>query len=203
MMKTRRLVIAIATVLLLAVCVGFVTTAPIAANQPSVSNGHDRDDQACLPGIETAVRRNPIYQHLYAVLASHHGRLTRLLEDVVDQTSYQALLTKARAVAAKVESGRVVVTLPDGTVVVDTAKVDDPTNTQSSGNSFEHFSEKTVNENHNSRVAILATQLYPCGIGLERKLSTTTGETESYLALRLGQHLDSAGTARLSTVRMN
>jgi hypothetical protein len=39
----------------------------------------------------------------------------------------------------------------------------------------------------------------PCGIGLERKLSTTTGVTETYVAIRLGTHLDSLGTARLST----
>jgi hypothetical protein len=71
--------------------------------------------------------------------------------------------------------------------------------TASTHNSYANFVAKAVNENHNSRVAILATQLYPCGIGLERKLSTSTGETESYLALRLGRHLDSVGTARLST----
>jgi hypothetical protein len=39
----------------------------------------------------------------------------------------------------------------------------------------------------------------PCGIGLERKLSTTTGVTETYVAMRLGTHLDNLGTARLST----
>ena len=86
--------------------------------------------------------------------------------------TYQLLLTRARSVADTVTAGRVVVTLPDGTVVVDTAAADDPTNTLPSGNSFQHFSEKTVNENHNSRVAIFATQIYPCGIGVERKLST-------------------------------
>ena len=68
-----------------------------------------------------------------------------------------------------------------------------------SGNSWAHFLAKTVNENHNSRVAIFDAQEWPCGIGLERKLSTTTGVTETYVAIRLGTHLDSLGTARLST----
>ena len=183
----------------------FATPSQVAAdaNQLGLSTSHDRDDLSCLPGIENAVRRNPIYQRLFAVLVLHKGQLAERLKDITDQASYQLLLTKARAVADKVTAGRVVVTLPDGTVVVDTAAADDPTNTLPSGNSFQHFSEKTVNENHNSRVAILATQLYPCGIGVERKLSTSTGATESYLALRLGKHLDSTGTARLSTVQTN
>ena len=60
------------------------------------------------------------------------------------------------------------------------------------------FGPYAVNENHNSRIAILAAQQYPCGAGLERKLSSTTGVTESYLAMRLGAYLDSYGTARLS-----
>jgi hypothetical protein len=63
----------------------------------------------------------------------------------------------------------------------------------------QHFTNKTVNENHNSRIAIVSAQLYPCGVGIESKLSTSTGTTESYVALRLGKHLNSAGTARLST----
>jgi hypothetical protein len=51
-----------------------------------------------------------------------------------------------------------------------------------------------VNENHNTRAAMMAAQSYPCGVGIESKLSTTTtGKVESYLAIRLGNHLDSLG----------
>jgi hypothetical protein len=152
----------------------------------------------CLPGIEIAVRKNPVYKQLYMHLASNRAELKALLAAVVDQTSYASLLTEADSIASTVEGGRLVVTLADGTVVVDTAAPDDPTNALPSGNSYAHFRAKTVNENHNSRVAIFAAQLYPCGIGVERKLSTSTGVTESYVALRLGRHLDSEGTARLS-----
>jgi len=81
----------------------------------------------------------------------------------------------------------------------DTGRPDDPTNVLAAGNSYQHFVAKTVNENHNSRIAILAAQEYPCGAGIESKLSTTTGQVESYLAVRLGNHLDSLGTARIST----
>lgn len=192
-MRTRRSMI---TVVGMVLCAALASTSASAvansSRQVESSKGHDRFDQECLPGIEIAVRRNRVYRELYGVLASHRADLKALLGAVVDQTSYEALLTEAESIASMVDGGRVVLTLPDGTVVVDTA---------SENNSYEGFTSKTVNENHNSRVAIFAAQLYPCGIGLERKLSTSTGETESYLALRLGSHLDSVGTARLSATQ--
>ena len=36
------------------------------------------------------------------------------------------------------------------------------------------------------------------GVALETKLSSTVGQKDSYVALRLGNHLDSAGTVRMS-----
>ena len=59
---------------------------------------------------------------------------------------------------------------------------------------------KTINENHNSRVAIFMAQEYPCGVGVENKVSTSTGADETYVARRAGNHLDSAGTLRLSVI---
>jgi hypothetical protein len=94
----------------------------------------------------------------------------------------------------------VVLTLPDGTTVIDTSKPDDPLDTMPDidANSFQHFRNKKVNENHNSRIAIHDAQEWPCGLGLEAKLSTSTGQREIYLAVRLGTHLDSNGTVRAS-----
>jgi hypothetical protein len=65
-------------------------------------------------------------------------------------------------------------------------------------NSFQHFKNKTVNENHNTRISILDAQLWPCGSGVERKFSTTDNVFETYLAERLGPYLNNEGTARLS-----
>jgi len=121
------------------------------------------------------------------------------LRAVVDQPTYQTLLTTAHNLAASFTNGRIVITLSDGTVVIDTGRPDDPANTMAVGNSFAHFSAKTVNENHNSRLAIFLAQEYPCGIGIETKFSTSTGQTESYVGLRLGNHLDADGTLRGST----
>jgi hypothetical protein len=158
--------------------------------------------QDCQPGIGPAfVARATTFNQLINTLGPGLGTLQNDLAQLTNQATYANLLIDARAIAVSIPTGRLVVTVPDGTVVLDTARTDDPTNVMAVGNSFAHFQSKTVNENHNSRIAILAAQEYPCGAGIESKLSTTTGQVESYLAIRIGAHLDSLGTARLSVVQ--
>jgi hypothetical protein len=127
------------------------------------------------------------------------GILATQLAQMVDQPTYATLLATSHTLANSITNGRQVVAVPDGTVVLDTGKPDDAANVLPAGNSYQHFQSKTVNENHNSRVAIFSAQQWPCGYALESKFSTTTGVREDYLAIRLGNHLDSIGTARLST----
>lgn len=91
-----------------------------------------------------------------------------------------------------------VITLLDGTVVVDTSKPDDPANTKAQGNSLRHFKNKTINENLNTRISNLHSQLHVCGLGLETRFSTTDNVEESFVAIRLGPYLDSSETARIS-----
>ena len=81
-------------------------------------------------------------------------------------------------------------------MVLDTARDDNTADPKS--NSYQHFLDKTINENHNSRIAILQAQAWPCGQALEAKFSSTTNQREFYFAYRLGPHLDSQGTARVS-----
>ena len=153
----------------------------------------------CQPGIGPAVAAHQAaFVTLATALLPQNNALRTQLAAVVDQPTYQTLLTTARAIANGITNGRVLVTLPDGTVVLDTARTDDPTNVFATGNSYQHFQQKTVNENHNSRIAILAAQMFECGLGVESKLSTSTGQREIYLGLRLGLHLDNMGTARAS-----
>jgi hypothetical protein len=156
--------------------------------------------QTCQPGIAPAFAANAaVYTALITALAPQAPALQTGIASVIDQPTYAAYLANVRTIAGTVPNGRLVITLPDGTVMIDTARPDDPTNVMAVGNSFAHFGAKTVNENHNSRIAIFEAQEWPCGVGIERKLSTSTGQTETYMAFRLGTHLDSLGTARLST----
>jgi hypothetical protein len=90
---------------------------------------------------------------------------------------------------------RVVVTLSDGKVVLDTSKSD-------TVNTFANFKLKDViNENHNSRVAILTALLSNAGTGYEEKFSTTELKFEAYHAQRMGSNPSNAlGVVRVSVL---
>jgi hypothetical protein len=148
---------------------------------------------ACAPRVLAKVDVAP-YKALSDELTPALPNLTAKLAALNSSFKYEVLEDNARALAdglIPLGSGRVVITLPDGTVVIDTGK-DDTTNT------YANFQAKTINENHNTRVAILDAQLYDCGVGVETKKSSTTGTSEHYVAKRLGAYLRSAGTARIS-----
>ena len=156
--------------------------------------------QNCVPGIQEAFQKHQeVYMTLVDALNPEKANLEARLKAMVDQATYELLLTDARTLASSIANGRVLITVPDGTVVLDTARPDDPNNQLPAGNSFKHFKDKTVNENHNSRVAVFDAQQYPCAWGLETKFSTSDDQREVYAATRLGDHLDSEGTARIST----
>ncbi|MEQ1546615.1 MAG: hypothetical protein ABL933_16490 [Methyloglobulus sp.] len=123
------------------------------------------------------------------VLAPATTELKTKLDGATSDAGYKTLLAAANAIAAKITGGRLVITLQDGTVVLDT---------KGTKNTYANFSKKLVAENHNTRIAILNAQLQASGIGYETKYSTTDKTTENYLARRLGNFLNSSGTARLS-----
>ena len=153
-----------------------------------------QDAQVCQPGIAAGfARHQAAYTSIFGAMFTGTPTVQTLTTDLTnldDQASYDILLADAQTMAAKLATGRLVITVPDGTVVVDTSK---------NNNTFANFQAKLINENHNSRVAIFSAQQYPCGFGLETKLSTTDGTNESYIAFRAGAHLDSLGTIRMST----
>ncbi len=158
--------------------------------------------QTCQPGIGPALAAHQAdYLAIANVIVSTNNTVRTLLANVSDQATYASLLNAANAIAAAIpNTGRVVITVPDGTVMIDTNAPDDPANALPTGNSFAHFQSKTVNtDNHNTRVAIMSAQMFECGFGIERRLSTSTGVVETYFAQRLGTHLDSVGTVRGSS----
>lgn len=145
----------------------------------------------CAPGVP-ALLKSPAYKTLDTTLtAADVTALKNAMQTITNDAQYQVVLDLANAIAAKAgAAGRVVVTTPDGTVVVDTKKT--------TANTYANFIAKAISENHNSRVAILDAQLWPCGAGVETKFSTVTGTTESYVARRVGNYLNSLGTVRIS-----
>jgi hypothetical protein len=178
----------------------FVNSTAFAGNDDSHRQQENQLNKKCAPRVQRLIENDPVYAQLFQTLDPQVTQLKELLAAVVDQATYQNLLALARTIASSISTGRVLITLPDGTVIVDTSKPDDPDNSTPDvqANSFQHFKNKTVNENHNTRISILDAQLWPCGSGVERKFSTTDNVFEIYLAQRLGSYLNNEGTARLS-----
>jgi hypothetical protein len=178
----------------------FVNSTAFADSDDSHRQQENQLNKKCAPRVQGLIEKDPVYAELFQILDPQVSQLKELLAAVVDQATYQNLLDLARSIASSKTTGRVLITLPDGTVVVDTSKPDDPPDSTPDvqANSFQHFKNKTVNENHNTRISILDAQLWPCGLGVERKFSTTDNVSEIYLAERLGPYLNNEGTARLS-----
>lgn len=142
---------------------------------------------ACGDGVAAKLGAQP-YSGLNTALKPHLAAFKSGLDG--GSATYAKLLAEAKATALSVPKGRIIVTLPDGTVAVDTSK--------GAANTYANFAAKKINENHNTRIAILDAQQYACGVGLETKRSTTDGTVESYVAIRLGGLLDNSGTVRIS-----
>lgn len=142
---------------------------------------------SCAPLVGTKISMPP-YINLNTLLTSKLPLLQSKLDNVINQTTYSALLTEAKFIASTVVNGTIVVTLPDGTVVVDTKKA--------ALNTYANFKAKKINENHNTRISIVDTQLFECGLGVEAQIAG--GLTEYFVARRLGPYLASSGTVRIS-----
>ncbi|MEQ1639067.1 MAG: hypothetical protein ABL903_20585 [Methylococcales bacterium] len=151
---------------------------------------------SCAPLVKTKIAIAP-----YAALNTRLSnavmtQLYALMKLVKDAATYNSLAAYAKLQVAA--GGRIVITTPDGIVVYDSSK--------GTANTYANFVAKTINENHNSRIAILNAQLYECGLGVETKYSSTDKTTEDYVAARLGlgttaaaaSYLHSLGTVRLS-----
>ncbi len=144
---------------------------------------------SCGPLVAAKITALP-YSTLKATLNPHLALFKTKLDAVKDQATYAKLLAEANATAASITKGRILIALADGTVVVDTSK--------GAANTYANYAAKKINENHNTRIAILDAQLFECGLGVETKRSTTDGVVESYVAVRLGNYLDNSGTVRIS-----
>lgn len=147
------------------------------------------------PGQVVAKAAVAPYSALHGLLTTAViNNLNTRLGSVNSQPSYALLLTAATALKNSIGlNGRVVITLPDGTVAVDTSKTN---------NTYADFQNKAINENHNTRIAILDTQIFECGLGLETRVSSSTGNTENYVARRLG-NATTAATYRASYLNNN
>ena len=116
-------------------------------------------------------------------------------------TNIQSFITQTTAGINNYPNLRVVITLTDGTVAYDSGVSG---NVTAGGvvvlrNSFQAYQSKLINENHNSRIAIMTALLSKLGTGYEIKYSSSTGRKEAYNAIRMGVSADDAlGCCRVS-----
>ena len=114
-------------------------------------------------------------------------------ENTYNTMSSALFAAKNSFTASGVNNTRILVTLPDGTTMFDTSK--------NNNNSFQNAKDKAINENHNSRLAIMVAGLGQSGVGMEKKFSTSTRLNEQYLAHRIGKtQQDAIGCIRWSFV---
>lgn len=179
----------------------------------------------CAAEVSTLIKQQP-YKILFKTLKPNVPNVNAALVALnaattpVDQANaYANVVAVAQAIVTELnnklglghESARVVITDPDGLVVFDSAKPVVPgpnANNYTSyiaGSNPATFSQ-AINVNHNSRIAILDSQLYVCGVGAETKESNTTGTEQSYVAIRAAPnankikktYLNNVGSVRLS-----
>jgi hypothetical protein len=146
------------------------------------------------------------FQHSFSQLQNHvhNGNSLRALlnewfYDYTDQAHYSKMLnaimdfiTNVGIVGITGSDARIIIVNSDGKVGLDTSK---------SNNSFQNYRDGLINENHNSRVAIMSALLSNSGVAFEEKLSGTNRRYENYMAVRVGAGAtNSAGVIRLSYV---
>lgn len=159
------------------------------------SNGLESTELARLPAV-FQTPDSPYAQLYYMVKNLNPSQFAVLTEMAsTSQSGYDDLAGEIAQFQMDYPQVRILLALPDGTVVYDSSE---PVGSGPGENSYTNFLNKSINENHNTRVSIMNAQLSPLGFGYERKLSTTTGEIEIAFARRLGERFNNAGTLRLS-----
>lgn len=110
------------------------------------------------------------------------------MKELLDIVTQKCLVSANEKI--KIDSSRILCTLPDGTVFYDSGKGDK--------NTFKNFKSKSINENHNSRYACFES--LKAGDAYETKFSTSgANKREYYYAVRLGTSVvNSLGVLRLS-----
>ncbi|KTC85862.1 MULTISPECIES: hypothetical protein [Legionella] len=165
------------------------------------------------PGVDSAIGGSALYQNLYYSLLQMSQTFTNDLTALQNAQTFQSgqdatyavlkadadnFVASFNATNPSLQGGRLVIADPDGTVVYDSAKNgSNCSKAAGPANTFSCYLAKGVNENHNTRVSIMDAEMWPCGGGAERKFSTTVNQPQSYVALRLGPHLNGVGAFRL------
>ncbi len=119
-----------------------------------------------------------------------------IVNQATNQASY-AVGADALTALATASGNRILVCQPDGTVTFDSATK------AAGGNTYANAKDKKINENHNTRPAIMSAQLTCDGRGNELKISTSTGSIEAYDArVIVNEYGNNQGSIRVSRAQV-
>jgi len=150
------------------------------------------------------LRKDPIQKKLYRQL--YNGILYNDLEVKIQELialpigsreqeifydNLLQLLLKIFGLTLGQDSPRLTVIESDGRVIYDTAK-------SAQQNTVNNWNAGLVDENHNTRPAVMTAQLFEAGVGHSVKFSNTVLSRQSYVAVRAGQFMKLSSTLRLS-----
>jgi len=144
------------------------------------------------------ILNDPTYRDLFNTLynAILNNNLETLLNAITNATTYNTFKALFFGPLAIINPAlySVVVTDPDGHVVIDTTKAD-------ANNTFTNYVAGTINtENFNTRVDVMEAQMFPEGTGFETAYTfiNNTKTFQSSVSIRLGKWRNSAGTIRIT-----
>lgn len=170
-----------------------------------VANGSLSAKTLNVKSMDAPVATQNVWKNIQQVLNNHatNNNFSQIINGLLASDTYLANKTTLDAIKTQfntditnkgitVGTSRIIVTLADGTVYYDSKTP--PSNTYANATAKPNL----INENHNSRVAIMTAQTFQSGIGFESKYSTSTGKREIYVAKRIGVHGASDGTIRYS-----
>ena len=175
-----------------------------------ISNGtlNSRSLNVMSPNAPASSQTN--WKNIYTKLVSDSvsNNFNKLLSDSLNVATYSSAVTVFRALtvqlaASTVKKARILVCLSDGTVYFDSNRKDGVQTlanglNDTTSNVFANASNKTINENHNTRACVINAQLVQNGVSYESKYSTSSNNFEDYVAMRIGPQGASAGTVRYS-----
>ena len=155
------------------------------------------------PDAPAASQANWIKLHTQLLADSASKDFNTLLKNMIYSDKYVASSAVFDSLVAALKTSfgkttaRILVCLPDGTVFYDSSRnVSGTVSTKT--NTWINADNKTINENHNTRAAIINAQLVEDGVSFESKFSTSTDNYEDYVAVRIGAQGANAGTVRYS-----
>ena len=151
--------------------------------------------------IGIKVAKDPVFRDVRKYYLCNKKRINNASDAIAqsdDDDSYNAAKSALDAIVTDMEAegingARILVTLPDGTVVYDSSKINNNFGNKSIANIT-----GPINENHMTRFAFQSAAGSIDGRGAEVKQSTSTGNVESYYASRTGPFGNTKSMVRLS-----